>query len=77
MRVAARKPIPEQKQGEAFVVVEFVQVRLIVGSTPIKIIQIERGRAKVQKRVGIILLLQAAGRIKRDVMIDELAKIGI
>src|SRR5256884_8246451 len=77
VRVAARKPIPEEKQGEAFVVVEFVQVRLIVGSAPIKIIQIERGPPKVQKRVGIILLLQAAGRIKRDVKIDELAKIGI
>ena len=70
--VAALERIAEQER-----VVSGVQVRLIVRPTSINVIQIERGSAKVYQRIGVILFLQAARWVERNVMIDELTQVSV
>src|SRR6266436_6119918 len=55
---------------------EFIEIRLIVRSAPVHVIEIKSGSPVVDKPVWVVLLLQATGWIKREVMIDELPKIG-
>ncbi len=54
-----------------------VQVRLVVGAAAIHTVEIESRRAEVDERVRIVLPLQAAGGIEREVVIDELAQVCI
>jgi len=69
---AAVKRIAEQER-----IAVIVEVRLVCRPSAIDIIQIECRTAEVYQCVGIVLLLQAARRIKRQIVIDELAEIGI
>ena len=62
----------KQKRGTVV-----VHVGLIVGSTAIDVVEIECGGPEVHERVGIVLPLQAARWIERQVMVDELAEIGV
>jgi len=41
------------------------------------VIEIECGRAEIDRSVRVIGLLQAAGRIERNVVIDKLAQVGV
>ncbi len=52
-----------------------IQVGLVVWSATIHAVQVEARRSKVLQTFGVILLLEAAGRIKGEVMVDELAEI--
>ena len=73
VRVAAASDrLSEQKCGSII-----VEVRLIVGTAAIDVIQIERGRAKVGQCVRVVLFGQTAHRIKGDVVIQELAEVGV
>jgi hypothetical protein len=54
-----------------------VEIGLVIRSTPVNVVEIEFGRAVVEQGIGIVLLLQAARRIECQVMINELAKVGI
>ena len=47
------------------------------GAVAVDIVEIERRRAKVLDRVGILLLFADAGLVEREVVIDELTEIGI
>jgi len=49
-----------------------VHVGLIIGATAIEAVQVEPRGAKVHQRINVVALLQAAGRIKSNVMVDEL-----
>src|SRR4029077_10248767 len=42
-----------------------------------KVIEIEPGGSIIGEGVGIVLFLKAAGRVERDVVIDELAEVGV
>ena len=57
--------------------VGLVHVRLIVRAAAVHAVEIERWRAEVDQPVRIVTLLQAAGGIEGDVMIDELAEIRV
>ena len=54
-----------------------VQVRLVVGAAAVHAIEIESRSPEVDERVRIVLPLQAARGIERQVVIDELAQICI
>jgi hypothetical protein len=49
-----------------------VQVRLIAGAAAVNVVQIETRRPKVFERLGIVLPVQAADWVKRQIVIDEL-----
>ena len=56
--------------------VVLVEVGLVVGAASVEAIEVEARRAEVHQRVGIVLLLQAARRVEREVVVDELAEVG-
>ncbi len=58
-------------------VVRVIHVRLVVRSATVDVVQIETGRAEVRERVRIVLLLEAAGGIERQVVVDELAEVRV
>src|SRR5205085_1065341 len=41
------------------------------------VVEVEARRAEVHQPVGIVLLLQAARRVEREVVVDELAEVGV
>src|SRR5262249_34180086 len=57
--------------------VSAIQVRLVIWSTTVYAIEIEAWCSEVNQCIRIVLLLQAADRIESDVMVDELAEVGI
>ena len=57
--------------------VGLVQIRLIVRSAAVDVVEVELRTAKVNQRIRVVLLHQRAGWIKCEVMIDELAEIGV
>src|SRR5207247_6856301 len=70
--------IPGESASELEVpAVGLVQVRLIVRSAAVDIVEIELRTAEVNQRIRVVLLHQRAGWIKRQVMIDELAEIRV
>src|ERR1700682_1586930 len=58
-------------------IVASVEVRRIVRTLAIDAVKIKTRRAKVDQTVRIVLLLQAACRIERQIVVDELAEIRI
>ncbi len=50
----------------------FVQIGLIRRAAPVEAVQIEARRAEIYQRVRVALFFQAADRIKRQVMVNEL-----
>ena len=50
-----------------------VKIGLVIRTLAVHTIEIEAWRAEIHEPIRIILLLQAARRIERQVMIDELA----
>src|SRR5262249_34706521 len=64
--------IPKEKE-----LIAVVQVRLITWTASIDTVEIEGGSAVVDERVGIVLLLQTARRVERQVVIDELSQVRV
>jgi hypothetical protein len=54
-----------------------VHVGLIARTASVEIVQVERGRTEIDEAVRILLLGQQAHGIEGDVVIDELAEIGV
>src|SRR6478609_6512831 len=54
-----------------------VQVRLIVRAAAVDRVEIEAWRAKIFQRIRVVLLLQRAVRIERQIVIDELTEVGV
>ena len=54
-----------------------VQVRLVVRASSIDAVEVESRRPEVDQRVGIVLALEARGRVECQVVVDELAEIGV
>lgn len=52
-----------------------VHIRLVGRAAAVNVVQIELRRAEVLQRVGVVLFLQATGRIERQVVSDELPEI--
>ena len=71
-RIAAGQLFASKKSS-----IGIVHIRLIGRAAAIDIVQVEGRRAEIRQRVEIVLLLQTAGRIEGDIVIDELAEIGI
>ena len=70
--VAALERIAEEERVAAI-----VHVRLIARPTPVDVVQVQGGRPEVHQRVGVVLLLQDAGGIEGDVMVDELGEVRV
>ena len=68
----SRQPAPEQHPD----LIGGVEVRLVLGPPPVDGVKIEARRAKIDQRVRIVLLLEAARGIEREVVVDELAEVG-
>src|ERR1700730_1066812 len=73
IQVAVYKTASEHK----FFTILFIEVGLVIRSASIDIVQIKFWCAKVNQRIRVILLLEAARRIKSKVVVDKLAQIGI
>ena len=43
----------------------------------VDIVEIKRGRSEIDQRIGIVLTLQARRRVKRQIVIDELAEVRV
>src|SRR6266576_37541 len=54
-----------------------IEIRLVVRPTAINVVQIKAGSPVIDQGVRIVLLLQAAGRIKRQVVINELSEVRV
>src|SRR6202011_4832414 len=54
-----------------------VEVWLIGWTSPVDVVEIERRTAEVHQCIRIVLLLQTARRIERQIVINELAEVGI
>ena len=54
-----------------------VQVGLVVGAAAVDAVEVELRRAEVDQRVDVVLLLHAAGGVEGDVVVDELAEVGV
>src|SRR5262252_8983650 len=74
MRIASAADRSAEQEALAIVLVE---IRLIAGTSTVDAIQVEGRCAEIDQRVRIALLLEAALRTKRQVVVDELAEIGI
>src|ERR1700686_3246437 len=70
--VAPRNLVADQK-----CIFPVVHIRLVVRTTSVYVVEIERWRSEIRQSVRIILHLQATRRIERNVMIDELAQVRI
>ena len=54
-----------------------VQVRLVVGAAAVDAVEIEPRCAEVDQRIGIVLALEAAGGVERQIVVDELPEVGV
>src|SRR5579864_5309682 len=54
-----------------------IQVRLIVRAAAVDAIQVKARRPVVDQSVGIVLALEAAGGVEGEIVVDELAEVGI
>ena len=72
----ARRRVLEQRPAETELVAD-VHVRLVGGAAAVERIQVEPRRPEVDQRVGVVLLHQARRGIERDVVVDELAQVGV
>ena len=54
-----------------------IQVGLLGGPSPVEGVEIQPRRAEIDEGFWIVLLLQARRRVERDVVIDELAEVGV
>jgi hypothetical protein len=66
-----------QRTSEVEVEALRIEVRLIVGTAAIDVVEIEPRRPVIDQRAEIVLFLQAARRVEGQVVIDELAEVGI
>lgn len=74
MRVRSAGTVQDIAEVEFLSVVD---VRLVRGPAPVDIVHVERRRAEVHEPVRVERFGQRAHRIEGDVVIDELAEIGI
>ena len=54
-----------------------VEIRLVVGAAAVDGVEVEARRAEVDQRVGGVRLLQTAGRVEGDVVVEELPEVGV
>ena len=54
-----------------------VEIRLVARAAAIDVVQVEARRAEVHDGVGIALLLVKRRRIEGEIVVDELAEVGI
>ncbi len=54
-----------------------VQIGLVVGAPAVDVVEVEARRSEIHQCVRIVLALQAAGGVERQVMVDELSEIRI
>jgi len=54
-----------------------MHVRLVIGATAVDIVEVEPRGAKVRQTVGVVQLLEAAGPVERQVVVDELAEVRV
>ncbi len=54
-----------------------IEIGLIRRTAAVDVVEIERRRPEILERVRIVLALQAADRVERNVVVDELAEIRV
>jgi len=67
--------LPEQQLDPARLLV--VQERVVVRPGAVDGVEVEARRAEVVQAVRVVLSLQAGDRVEGDVMVDELAEVGV
>src|SRR6202011_4175578 len=55
----------------------FIEVRLVIRSAAIDIVEIEPRRPEILQCIWVVLSLQAARGIEREIVIDELTEVGV
>ena len=73
VRSAIVELVAKQELGAVVV----VQIGLIVRAAPVHVVEIEGGSAEVGDGVGITVLGKCGHWVEGDVMIDELAEVGV
>src|SRR6476646_8003690 len=64
--------VTEEKQVRSV-----VQVRLVIGTAAVDVVEIQCRRSKVREGVGVVLLLKTARRVEGDIVIDELPEVRV
>src|SRR6266568_1815367 len=54
-----------------------IQVRLVLGSATVEIIEVELGSPEVDQRIGVVLARQRRNWIEGNVVVDELTEVGV
>ena len=57
--------------------VRLVHIGLVVRPASVQAIQVEPRRPEIRQAIWVVLALKTACRVKRQVVIDELAEIGV
>jgi hypothetical protein len=68
---------PRHLIAEQKCVISVIHIWLVVRTTPVHVVAIERRRSEIGQSVRIVLHLQAARGIEGNVMVDELGEVGI
>ena len=68
---------PRSRFSRAPICVRVVQERLVERPGAVQRVEVEAGRAEVAQRVRVVVALELRRRIERDVVVDELAEVGV
>ena len=75
--LGGRVDAPADRRAEQERRAVVVHVGLVIRTAAIHVVEVEGRRPEIDQRVGVVLALEGAGRVEGQIMVDELAQVGV